>query len=178
MVHLGEVFGYVAFLQRNYGITPEQLEKLANLPDNYLLECLIQGRQPDLTLLNVRPFVPFDIYYFKWIEQPRTLSFVSEKMLASMESLEYQTNSRATSARTLTPREYYQHILMQYAKEGQPNSDLPGGSQTPGLPPGGPAGLSGLPAALAAASGASAATSAMGLMGGLQPPITMDNTSL
>ena len=28
VVHLGEVFGYVAFLQRNYGITAEQLEKL------------------------------------------------------------------------------------------------------------------------------------------------------
>lgn len=33
VVHLGEVFGYVAFLQKNYGLTPEQLNKLAQLPE-------------------------------------------------------------------------------------------------------------------------------------------------
>ena len=49
-MHLGEVFGYVALLQRQYGITADQLEKLANLPDDYLLECLINQRQPDMNL--------------------------------------------------------------------------------------------------------------------------------
>ena len=120
VVHLGEVFGYVAFLQRNYGITPDQLDKLANLPDNYLLDCMMHGKEPDARWSDHRPFIPNDIYYFKWIEQPRTLSYVSEKVLASMESLDYQ-QSRCSTTRTLTPREYYQHILMQYCKESESN---------------------------------------------------------
>lgn len=48
VVHLGEVFSYVAFLQKNYGLTPDQLDKLAQLPEEYLLDCMINGRQPDL----------------------------------------------------------------------------------------------------------------------------------
>lgn len=120
VVHLGEVFGYVAFLQRNYGLTAEQLEKLAQLPEEYLLDCLLHGRQPDLSGIGKKPFIPSDIYYFKWIEHPRTLSFVSEKVLASMESLDFPT-SKCSTARTLTPREYYQRILMQYCKDVQPD---------------------------------------------------------
>ncbi|CAJ0582243.1 unnamed protein product, partial [Mesorhabditis spiculigera] len=119
VVHLGEVFGYVAFLQKNYGLTPEQLNKLAQLPEEYLLDCLINGRQPDLNWIGGRPYVPPDIYYFKWIEHPRTLSFASERVLASMESLDLNT-SRCSTARTLTPREYYQRILFQYCKQMQP----------------------------------------------------------
>ncbi|GMT09156.1 hypothetical protein PFISCL1PPCAC_453 [Pristionchus fissidentatus] len=120
VVHLGEVFGYVAFLQKNYGLTPEQLNKLAQLPEEYLLDCLINGRQPDLNWIGGRPFVPADIYYFKWIEHPRTLSIASERALASMESLDLNT-SRCSTARTLTPREYYQRILFQYCKQMQPD---------------------------------------------------------
>ncbi|KAF8387433.1 twk-13 [Pristionchus pacificus] len=120
VVHLGEVFGYVAFLQKNYGLTPEQLNKLAQLPEEYLLDCLINGRQPDLNFIGGRPFVPPDIYYFKWIEHPRTLSIASERALASMESLDLNT-SRCSTARTLTPREYYQRILFQYCKQMQPD---------------------------------------------------------
>ncbi|KAK0409773.1 hypothetical protein QR680_004748 [Steinernema hermaphroditum] len=119
VVHLGEVFGYVAFLQKNYGLTPEQLDKLAQLPEEYLLDCLINGRQPDLNWLGQRPYVPPDIYYFKWIEHPRTLSFASDRgVLASMESLDLNT-SRCSTARTLTPREYYQRILLHYCKQVQ-----------------------------------------------------------
>jgi hypothetical protein len=33
VVHLGEVFTYVALLQKKYGLSPDQLEKLAELPD-------------------------------------------------------------------------------------------------------------------------------------------------
>lgn len=33
VVHLGEVFSYVAFLQKNYGLTPDQLDRLAQLPE-------------------------------------------------------------------------------------------------------------------------------------------------
>lgn len=33
VVHLGEVFSYVAFLQKSYGLTPDQLDKLAQLPE-------------------------------------------------------------------------------------------------------------------------------------------------
>lgn len=120
VVHLGEVFGYIAFLQRKYGLTTEQLTKLAQLPEDYLLDCLIHGRQPDLKWIGGRPFVPPDIYYFKWIEHPRTLSFASERVLASMESLDMNT-SRCSTARTLTPREYYQKILMMYCKQMQPS---------------------------------------------------------
>ncbi|KHN80480.1 TWiK family of potassium channels protein 7 [Toxocara canis] len=152
VVHLGEVFGYVAFLQKNYGLTPEQLDKLAHLPEEYLLDCLINGRQPDLNWIAApkgiqqnrarneamdakqscpaltlflgdqggRPYVPPDIYYFKWIEHPRTLSFASERVLASMESLDLNT-SKCSTARTLTPREYYQRILLQYCKQVQPD---------------------------------------------------------
>ncbi|KAK6108501.1 Ion channel family protein [Brugia pahangi] len=119
VVHLGEVFGYVAFLQKKYGLTAEQINKLAQLPEEYLLECLINGRQPDLNWIDGRPYVPPDIYYFKWIEHPRTLSFVSERVLASMESLDLNT-SKCSTARTLTPREYYQRILLQYCKQIQP----------------------------------------------------------
>lgn len=118
VVHLGEVFGYVAFLQKNYGLTPEQLNKLAQLPEEYLLDCLINGRQPDLNWIGGRPYVPPDIYYFKWIEHPRTLSFASDRVLASMDSLDLNT-SRCSTARTLTPREYYQKILFQYCKQLQ-----------------------------------------------------------
>uniref|UniRef100_A0A1I7VUH6 Ion_trans_2 domain-containing protein n=2 Tax=Loa loa TaxID=7209 RepID=A0A1I7VUH6_LOALO len=119
VVHLGEVFGYVAFLQKKYGLTAEQINKLAQLPEEYLLECLINGRQPDLNWIDGRPYIPPDIYYFKWIEHPRTLSFVSERVLASMESLDLNT-SKCSTARTLTPREYYQRILLQYCKQMQP----------------------------------------------------------
>ncbi|RCN29136.1 Ion channel [Ancylostoma caninum] len=123
VVHLGEVFGYVAFLQKNYGLTPEQLNKLAQLPEEYLLDCLINGRQPDLNWIGGRPYVPPDIYYFKWIEHPRTLSFASDRVLASMESLDLNT-SRCSTARTLTPREYYQKILFQYCKQIQPDEQM------------------------------------------------------
>lgn len=123
VVHLGEVFGYVAFLQKNYGLTPEQLNKLAQLPEEYLLDCLINGRQPDLNWIGGRPYVPPDIYYFKWIEHPRTLSFASDRVLASMESLDLNT-SRCSTARTLTPREYYQKILFQYCKQIQPDDQM------------------------------------------------------
>uniref|UniRef100_A0A914RWP8 Uncharacterized protein n=1 Tax=Parascaris equorum TaxID=6256 RepID=A0A914RWP8_PAREQ len=123
VVHLGEVFGYVAFLQKNYGLTPEQLDKLAQLPEEYLLDCLINGRQPDLNWIGGRPYVPPDIYYFKWIEHPRTLSFASERVLASMESLDLNT-SKCSTARTLTPREYYQRILLQYCKQVQPDDPV------------------------------------------------------
>ncbi|VDM61202.1 unnamed protein product [Angiostrongylus costaricensis] len=123
VVHLGEVFGYVAFLQKNYGLTPEQLNKLAQLPEEYLLDCLINGRQPDLNWITGRPYVPPDIYYFKWIEHPRTLSFASDRVLASMESLDLNT-SRCSTARTLTPREYYQKILFQYCKQMQPDDQI------------------------------------------------------
>ncbi|CAI5452682.1 unnamed protein product [Caenorhabditis angaria] len=122
VVHLGEVFGYVAFLQKNYGLTPEQLNKLAQLPEEYLLDCLINGRQPDLNWIGGRPYVPPDIYYFKWIEHPRTLSFASDRVLQSMESLDLNT-SRCSTARTLTPREYYQKILFQYCKQLQPTEE-------------------------------------------------------
>lgn len=113
VVHLGEVFGYVAFLQKKYGITADQLDRIANLPDEYLLDCMVHGFRPDLHWAQSRPYIPHDIFYFKWIEQPRTLSFASERVLASMESLEFNS-SKCTTARTLTPREYYQRILMQY----------------------------------------------------------------
>lgn len=33
VVHLSEVFSYVAFLQKSYGLTPDQLDKLAQLPE-------------------------------------------------------------------------------------------------------------------------------------------------
>ncbi|VDK74206.1 unnamed protein product [Litomosoides sigmodontis] len=120
VVHLGEVFGYVALLQKKYGLTPEQIDKLAQLPEEYLFECLINGTQPSLNWIDGRPYVPTDIYYFKWIEHPRTLSFASERVLASMESLDLNT-SKCSTARTLTPREYYQRILLQYCKQTQPN---------------------------------------------------------
>uniref|UniRef100_A0A1I7XM54 Ion_trans_2 domain-containing protein n=1 Tax=Heterorhabditis bacteriophora TaxID=37862 RepID=A0A1I7XM54_HETBA len=89
----------------------------------YLLDCLINGRQPDLNWIGGRPFVPPDIYYFKWIEHPRTLSFTSDRVLASMESLDLNT-SRCSTARTLTPREYYQKILFQYCKQLQPDEPI------------------------------------------------------
>ncbi|CAG9539476.1 unnamed protein product [Cercopithifilaria johnstoni] len=120
VVHLGEVLNYAAFLQKKYGFTAEQINKLAQLPEEYLLQCLIDGKQPDLNWLGDRPYIPTDIYYFKWIEHPRTLSFVSERVLASMESLDLNT-SKCSTARTLTPREYYQRILLQYCKQMQPN---------------------------------------------------------
>ncbi|VDL72405.1 unnamed protein product [Nippostrongylus brasiliensis] len=89
----------------------------------YLLDCLINGRQPDLNWIGGRPYVPPDIYYFKWIEHPRTLSFASDRVLASMESLDLNT-SRCSTARTLTPREYYQKILFQYCKQIQPDDQM------------------------------------------------------
>ena len=138
VVHLGEVFGYVAFLQKNYGLTAEQLTKLSQLPEEYLLDCLINGRQPDLNWIGGRPYVPPDIYYFKWIEHPRTLSFASDRVLQSMESLDLNTSRyrivfamspspvffRCSTARTLTPREYYQKILFQYCKQLQPEEPI------------------------------------------------------
>lgn len=36
-MHLSEVFSYVAFLQKNYGLTPDQLDKLARLPEVFFL---------------------------------------------------------------------------------------------------------------------------------------------
>ncbi|VDD91653.1 unnamed protein product [Enterobius vermicularis] len=124
VVHLGEVFGYIAFLQKNYGLTPEQLDKLSKLPEQYLLDCMISGKQPDMNRIGIRPYVPPDIYFFKWIEHPRTLSLASERVMASMESLDLNT-SRCSTARTLTPREYYQKILLQYCKQVQPDEQLP-----------------------------------------------------
>ncbi|KAI3415866.1 hypothetical protein GPALN_005436 [Globodera pallida] len=118
VIHLGEVFSYVAFLQKNYGLTPDQLDRLAQLPEEYLLDCLINGRQPDLNWIGGRPFIPPDIYYFKWIEQPRTLSFTSERQLASSESMDLNT-SLCSTARTLTPREYYQRVLVHYCRQMQ-----------------------------------------------------------
>lgn len=109
----------MAFLQKNYGLTPDQLDRLAQLPEEYLLDCLINGRQPDLNWIGGRPFIPPDIYYFKWIEQPRTLSFNSERLLASMESELDLDTSRCSTARTLTPREYYQRILVHYCRQMQ-----------------------------------------------------------
>uniref|UniRef100_A0A0N4U4S6 Ion_trans_2 domain-containing protein n=1 Tax=Dracunculus medinensis TaxID=318479 RepID=A0A0N4U4S6_DRAME len=123
VVQLGEVFGYIAFLQKNYGLTADQIDQLAHLPEEYLLDCMINGKQPDLKWIGERPYVPPDIYYFKWIEHPRTLSFVSERILASMESLDLNT-SKCSTARTLTPREYYQRILLQYCKQIQPNDPV------------------------------------------------------
>ncbi|VDK48407.1 unnamed protein product [Anisakis simplex] len=119
VVHLGEVFGYVAFLQKNYGLTPEQLDKLAQLPEEYLLDCLINGRQPDINWIGMLEASQF--YVDLWIEHPRTLSFASERVLASMESLDLNT-SKCSTARTLTPREYYQRILLQYCKQVQPDN--------------------------------------------------------
>uniref|UniRef100_A0AAF5D9Z2 Potassium channel domain-containing protein n=1 Tax=Strongyloides stercoralis TaxID=6248 RepID=A0AAF5D9Z2_STRER len=127
VVHLSEVFSYVAFLQKNFGLTPEQLDRLAQLPEEYLLDCLVNGKQPDVKWIGGRPFIPQDIYYFKWIEQPRTLSFVSERVLASMESLDLNTSGCST-ARTLTPKEYYQKILVHYCRQMQPpdpGNDIP-----------------------------------------------------
>ncbi|CAK5079076.1 unnamed protein product [Meloidogyne enterolobii] len=118
VIHLGEVFSYVAFLQKNYGLTPDQLDRLAQLPEEYLLDCLLNGRQPDVNWIGGRPFIPPDIYYFKWIEQPRTLSFNSDRQLASSESLELNT-SLCSTARTLTPREYYQRVLIHYCRQMQ-----------------------------------------------------------
>lgn len=83
------------------------------------MDCLINGRQPDLNWIGGRPFIPPDIYYFKWIEQPRTLSFTSERVLASWESELDLNTSRCSTARTLTPREYYQRILVHYCKQMQ-----------------------------------------------------------
>ncbi|OZC07259.1 Ion channel, partial [Onchocerca flexuosa] len=120
VIHLGEVFGYIAFLQKNYGLTADQINQLAQLPEGYLFDCLINGRQPDFNWIDGRPYVPPDIYYFKWIEHPRTLSIVSEHVLASTESLDLNT-SKCSTARTLTPREYYQRILLQYCKQMQPD---------------------------------------------------------
>ncbi|PIO73228.1 hypothetical protein TELCIR_04810 [Teladorsagia circumcincta] len=94
-----------------------------DLFQEYLLDCLINGRQPDLNWIGGRPYVPPDIYYFKWIEHPRTLSFASDRVLASMESLDLNT-SRCSTARTLTPREYYQKILFQYCKQIQPDDQM------------------------------------------------------
>ena len=56
----------------------------------------------------------------RWIEHPRTLSFASERVLASIDSLDLNT-SRCSTARTLTPREYYQRIIKFYA--AQMNAD-------------------------------------------------------
>lgn len=83
------------------------------------MDCLINGRQPDLNWIGGRPFIPPDIYYFKWIEQPRTLSFTSERILASADSELDLNTSRCSTARTLTPREYYQRILIHYCKQMQ-----------------------------------------------------------
>jgi hypothetical protein len=33
VIHLGEVFSYVAFLQKTFGYTPDELDRLAQLPD-------------------------------------------------------------------------------------------------------------------------------------------------
>lgn len=83
------------------------------------MDCLINGRQPDINWIGGRPFIPPDIYYFKWIEQPRTLSFTSERILASADSELDLNTSRCSTARTLTPREYYQRILVHYCKQMQ-----------------------------------------------------------
>lgn len=90
------------------------------------MDCLINGRQPDLNWIGGRPFIPPDIYYFKWIEQPRTLSFTSERVLASWESELDLNTSRCSTARTLTPREYYQRILVHYCKQMQEQQQVNG----------------------------------------------------
>lgn len=42
VIHIGQVIRYVTFLQKRYGLTEEQLEKMSNLPDAFLLECLLR----------------------------------------------------------------------------------------------------------------------------------------
>lgn len=113
VVRIGDVFGYVAFLQKNFGLTTEQLEKIATLPEQYLLDCLVHGRQPNLNYIRNKPFIPNDIYSIKWIEQPRTLSYTSEKVLASSESLD--VTSRCSTART--PRDWYYHMILEHMKD-------------------------------------------------------------
>lgn len=114
VVNLSDVFGYVAFLQKSFGVTAEQIGQMATLPEEYLLECLVHGRQPNIRYFaGAKPFIPNDIYYIKWIEQPRTLSYTSEKVLASLESLD--VTSRCSTVRT--PREWYYHMIMEHMKD-------------------------------------------------------------
>lgn len=35
-------------MQKNYGLTADQIDQLAHLPEEYLLDCMINGKQPDL----------------------------------------------------------------------------------------------------------------------------------
>lgn len=90
----------------------------------YKLYVLLLPNRGFFLFEGIRPYVPPDIYFFKWIEHPRTLSLASERVMASMESLDLNT-SRCSTARTLTPREYYQKILLQYCKQVQPDEQLP-----------------------------------------------------
>ncbi|CDW55804.1 potassium channels protein 7, TWiK family [Trichuris trichiura] len=110
VVRLGDVFHYVAFLQKSFGLGPEQMDRIAALPTDYLIECMMHGRQPNLNLFSGRPYIPNDIYYIKWIEQPRTASYTSDKVLASVESLE--VTSRCSTKRT--PREWYYHMAFEH----------------------------------------------------------------
>jgi len=113
-VRFGDVLGYVAYLQRSFGLTAEELEKMTQLPEDYLLQCFLEGRQPDLNYRGPEPFVPEQIRQIKWIEQPRTLSFSSAHVLASTESLDEQT-SRCSAIRT--PREWYYHMVFEHLKD-------------------------------------------------------------
>lgn len=112
-VHLGEIFGYVAFLQQRFGLTPEQLQRMSALPEDYLMDCIMHGRQPDLNYKSTKSFIPNDIYHIKWIEQPRTMSYVSENVTASSETLDI--TSRCSTART--PRDWYYHMIYEHKKE-------------------------------------------------------------
>lgn len=90
------------------------------LLQEYLLDCLINGRQPDLNWIGGRPYVPPDIYYFKWIEHPRTLSFASDRVLASMESLDLNTSRWAISGiflSTGTFDEFQLFIFLKYVSK-------------------------------------------------------------
>ncbi|KRX55283.1 TWiK family of potassium channels protein 7 [Trichinella sp. T6] len=114
-IRLGDVFHYVAFLQKSFGLGPDQMDRIAALPTEYLIECMMHGRQPNLKLFTGRPFIPNDIYYIKWIEQPRTASYTSEKVLASVESLE--VTSRCSNKRT--PREWYYHMAFEHMSNAE-----------------------------------------------------------
>uniref|UniRef100_A0A915KFY8 Uncharacterized protein n=1 Tax=Romanomermis culicivorax TaxID=13658 RepID=A0A915KFY8_ROMCU len=83
------------------------------LPEDYLIDCLIHGREPDLNYMGPKPYIPSEIIAIKWIEQPRTLSFVSEKVMASVESLD--VTSRCSAAKT--PREWYYHMILEHMKD-------------------------------------------------------------
>ena len=97
VLHIGEIIRYVAFLQKRYGLTQEDLEKLSQAPDEFLLECLLKGRPlpPHWQALFSKPFIPADWHLWKWIEQKSTNSYCSEKLLASLESTDVPNSARS-----------------------------------------------------------------------------------